>query len=112
MYTTYELCGFVSDVRVTVANGVARVSKEVGTVIPLMAGKLGFQYFQYLFSRRQVLEDAAMFNPEPVDASSSAITTPARSASASGGLNSLLWSVFQTALLSTIAALCRDLPAL
>ena len=111
MYATYELCGFVSDVRVTVANGVARVSKEAGTVIPLMAGKLGFQYFQYLFSRRQTLEDAAMFSPEPVDASSS-VVTPARSATASGGLNSILWSVFQTALLSTIAALCRDLPAL
>ena len=111
MYITYELCGFVSDVRVTVANVVARVSKQAGAVIPLMAGKISFQYFQFLFSRRQTLEDAAMFSPDPIGVSSP-VVTPARSATASGGLNSVLWSVFQTALLSTVASLCRDLPAL
>ena len=48
--------------------------------------------------------------PELVDASNP-IVTPARSTSASGGLNSFLWCVFLTASLSTAAALCRDLLA-
>ena len=87
------------------------MSKGAGTVIPLMTGKFGFQYFLCLFSRRQALEVAALCPSRPVDASNP-IATPARSTSASGGLNSILWCVFQTASLSTAAALCRDLPAL
>ena len=104
MYITYELCNFVSDLRATVTSGVERMAQEAGTVIPLMAGKVGFQY---LFSRRQPLEDGSFPSPALMNAPGSDLAPLFSSASASRGLKGILWNLGQTALLSAFAVLCR-----